>query len=159
MEEFKYTKTCLNCKRTYGSNARGQRFCCPECQQNYAKKQKEARRFYSENKELARIKARSHNLAVEIARYRCYQAGTEFVCECCGAPATEVHHKDLNFLNNTPSNLQVLCKKCHADAHSQAVKNEVKYEESFYEFSKSLFKKGTSEAHTPKADSSVSSEQ
>jgi 5-methylcytosine-specific restriction endonuclease McrA len=140
-QEFKYVKKCLNCKREYGSNARGQRFCCKECQQNYAKKQKEERRFYSSHKELSRIKARSHSLAVEIARYQCYQQGKEFVCEVCSAPATEVHHANQNFLDNTPSNLQILCKKCHSAEHSRLTKEEIKYDPSFYEFAQELYKK------------------
>lgn len=142
MEEFKYTKKCVCCKKIYGSNARGQRFCSPQCQKNYAKRLKEDRRFYSERKELMRIKARAHALAVEIKRFRLHQANKEFVCEVCGESAVEVHHKDLNFLNNTPSNLICLCKKCHAQAHSEAEKQEggKVLDRSFYEFMSPLYK-------------------
>lgn len=141
-QEYKYTKVCVNCKRQYGSNARGQRFCCDKCRVNYQKSLKEERRFYSERKELMRIKSRSHALAVEIKRYQLYRDNKPYVCEICGEPATEVHHKDLNFLNNTPENLIVLCKKCHSAAHSEAEKKEGGKElnRSFYEFMSSLYK-------------------
>lgn len=136
MEEYKYTKTCLCCKKKYGSNARGQRFCSQACQKRYSSKQKNERKFYSETKELMRIKARAHSLAVEIKEFWFHQQGLECECECCGASDTalEVHHKDRNFLNNTPENLEMLCKKCHAQRHSDAEKAGDTYNESFLRF-------------------------
>lgn len=44
-------------------------------------------------------------------------------CSVCGADKSRepmdlhVHHIDSNKLNNNPSNLQVLCMKCHAEQH------------------------------------------
>ncbi|MDY6796971.1 MAG: HNH endonuclease signature motif containing protein [Actinomycetota bacterium] len=35
-------------------------------------------------------------------------------CERCGAPATEVHHKDEDTDNNDWDNLEALCKPCHS---------------------------------------------
>jgi len=51
----------------------------------------------------------------------CYQNGTHRArkiynlgpCEICISPANERHHKDGNSLNNDPSNIMILCKKCH----------------------------------------------
>lgn len=37
-------------------------------------------------------------------------------CENCGKVASDRHHKDGNTLNNTASNLQALCRKCHMEA-------------------------------------------
>ena len=44
-------------------------------------------------------------------------------CERCGRkrPRMHVHHKDGNFQNNEPENLQTLCPSCHKIVHvSQA---------------------------------------
>ena len=38
-------------------------------------------------------------------------------CEECGAVKTERHHKDENPANNHPSNIAILCRKCHMAAH------------------------------------------
>lgn len=142
MLEFKYTKVCVCCKKMYGSNAIGQRFCSETCRKNYQKRIKERRKFYSETKELQRLKSRSHAIAVEIKRYELHRDNKPFVCEVCGEPAVEVHHKDLNFLNNTPDNLICLCKKCHAQAHSEAEKKEGGKElnRSFYSLMSPLYK-------------------
>lgn len=37
-------------------------------------------------------------------------------CVTCGEPAIR-HHKDVNPLNNEPSNIQWLCNKCHIRLH------------------------------------------
>ena len=34
-------------------------------------------------------------------------------CEICGEPGMDRHHKDGNTKNNSPSNIQCLCRKCH----------------------------------------------
>lgn len=39
-------------------------------------------------------------------------------CELCGSERNlVVHHKDHDHRNNEPSNLQVLCKRCHQKHH------------------------------------------
>lgn len=35
------------------------------------------------------------------------------VCERCGKKATDRHHDDGNTLNNEPTNIKILCRKCH----------------------------------------------
>ena len=35
------------------------------------------------------------------------------LCMLCGKPAVLVHHKDEDRHNSDPSNLEVLCKRCH----------------------------------------------
>lgn len=34
-------------------------------------------------------------------------------CSKCGAPKAERHHKDQNTANNDPSNIEILCRRCH----------------------------------------------
>jgi 5-methylcytosine-specific restriction endonuclease McrA len=38
-------------------------------------------------------------------------------CESCGAPATDVHHKNKNKSDHRLSNLQALCSRCHLIRH------------------------------------------
>jgi len=39
-------------------------------------------------------------------------------CEICGSTENlELHHKDRNPKNNDPSNIQLLCRKCHRRIH------------------------------------------
>ena len=40
-------------------------------------------------------------------------------CERCGKPnAKDVHHRDHNPMNNSPENLERICRKCHMKAHN-----------------------------------------
>lgn len=42
-------------------------------------------------------------------------------CEQCGAKEHRtIHHKDRNWRNNAPSNLQTLCSSCHTSLHHAA---------------------------------------
>jgi hypothetical protein len=34
-------------------------------------------------------------------------------CRICGNPEVERHHKDANTLNNDPSNIDIVCRRCH----------------------------------------------
>jgi 5-methylcytosine-specific restriction endonuclease McrA len=38
------------------------------------------------------------------------------LCEECGAPAMDRHHKDGDTGNNVPSNIAILCRSCHMKA-------------------------------------------
>ena len=41
-------------------------------------------------------------------------------CSKCGAPnASDVHHKDGDWTNNEPSNLERLCRSCHNSIHER----------------------------------------
>ena len=43
------------------------------------------------------------------------------ICESCGTPTRlSIHHKDRNWRNNNPSNLQTLCASCHTSLHHSA---------------------------------------
>ena len=43
-------------------------------------------------------------------------------CELCGAPGHDRHHKDGNPVNNDPSNIQSLCRRCHMELDGRAQK-------------------------------------
>lgn len=41
-------------------------------------------------------------------------------CEVCGSTRNiDIHHKDGNWHNNDPGNLQCLCRSCHLRAHKK----------------------------------------
>ena len=41
-------------------------------------------------------------------------------CNRCGKPdARDVHHKDSNHLNNSPDNLERICRSCHTREHKR----------------------------------------
>ncbi len=42
---------------------------------------------------------------------------SNYLCEICGKPANDIHHKDHNRNNHSFSNLQVLCRSCHRKSH------------------------------------------
>jgi hypothetical protein len=43
---------------------------------------------------------------------RAYKIGP---CDRCNAPGRDRHHKDENTLNNNPSNVVILCRRCHME--------------------------------------------
>ena len=55
-------------------------------------------------------------------------------CENCDSPSClEVHHKDEDWQNNDPSNLQVLCRDCHKTCHKNVTMTGLEFD---YEFDK-----------------------
>lgn len=42
---------------------------------------------------------------------------TNNICERCGKPAVEVHHRDMMTFNHELSNLETLCESCHRRLH------------------------------------------
>lgn len=66
-------------------------------------------------------KARYHGLSARAAKRLVDAAGR---CTECGHDGSEsrlgVHHRDRNKQNQEPSNLQVLCHRCHMLEHAQA---------------------------------------
>jgi len=43
-------------------------------------------------------------------------------CQICGKKAKDRHHKDGNLLNNSPDNIQPLCRRCHMEADGRMKK-------------------------------------
>lgn len=115
---------CPRCHKKFETTSRRQKFCSNDCAVKYAKKQKEQKERYSNVKEVERIRVRAHSLAKSVIEDLCRRGIREWKCECCGSEKDlQIHHVDrFNWLNNTPSNLRVLCNKCHAKEHSRVEK-------------------------------------
>lgn len=54
------------------------------------------------------------NYLLKQANYKCELCGWGEVNPITGLVPLEIHHKDGNYLNNSPENLQVLCPNCHS---------------------------------------------
>lgn len=150
VEKTQWTKTCPHCHKKYTTTSRRQKYCCTDCAKKHAKQLKESRARYDKVKEFERLRVRAHALAVSEIKLLCEIGVRTWKCECCGATeGLEIHHKDnFNWMNNTPSNLMLLCKKCHAKEHSRVEKElnekgilvEEYYEPSMQPFHKILNK-------------------
>lgn len=53
------------------------------------------------------------------AHHHARKAKPEGTCERCGAPGRDVHHRDGDWRNNRPSNLERLCRPCHTTHHKR----------------------------------------
>ncbi len=52
-------------------------------------------------------------------RGRARQAFPLGPCEVCGQPGIERHHRDENTGNNSPENVQIVCRSCHSAIHER----------------------------------------
>ena len=85
-------------------------YCNRECMRKAFVKVGESNQLYSD----------AHHSAREIAYL---VLGREYKCERCGSTRNvDVHHKDRNHLNNTPENLELLCRSCHMKEHRKVAK-------------------------------------
>lgn len=144
--ELKYKKKCPWCKNPFRTNARNQKFCCPEHGKKYNERRNARKLDYNKNKSINRLYSRAHSLAVEVMNQLVRLGLRKRECDYCSLKdkliekPLEVHHKDLNWLNATPSNLVYTCKPCHAKEHSELIARldeqgilvEEFYEPSFY---------------------------
>ncbi len=81
------------------------RYCCRECM----------RRAFIKVGHNNQLYFPSHHTARAIA-YTIL--GKEYRCENCGSTTNiDVHHKDGDRNNNTPGNLELLCRSCHMKKH------------------------------------------
>lgn len=63
---------------------------------------------------------RSYSSAHTTARHIAYLLeGKDKKCEICGSEINvDVHHKDGDYTNNVPENIQLLCRSCHLKEHN-----------------------------------------
>lgn len=102
MAYYKYILTCKRCLREFPSDTYVPHFC-KTCKIETGKIQKYTSTFY-----------RNRKIVFERDRNR---------CRCCKASKSNrerplnVHHIDVNKLNNSLSNLITLCARCHMTLH------------------------------------------
>ena len=121
-----YKKVCKICGSAFESESRNTRYCSEKCAKKGEKKAYRRRKIkaihkesYTMDKEINQVIQRAYKLSRDIALMFLPQ-----VCSCvekdhvCDGDL-EVHHIDHNPLNMQVSNLRWLCKKAHAQLHSQ----------------------------------------
>lgn len=114
-----WKKTCPVCGSIYQTTSRGQKFCSEACCKKFNTKRRKQKKQYDSTKEVSRLSARSHSVASEVIKQLVSMGIRTYQCEVCGSTSTlQVHHINSCWLDNTPSNLQILCPKCHASVHS-----------------------------------------
>lgn len=121
-----YIKICKICKNEFETESSNQVYCSKKCRKRGAKKSYRIRKLkhikskdYSLDKQIAKLINKAHVLSREVGLlllpYRCSCQDENH--ECAGQ--LELHHRDHNPFNIELSNLQWLCKKAHAEIHSQ----------------------------------------
>lgn len=118
-----WEKTCPVCHKRYTTTSRSQKFCSDACCKKAQTRKRRQQKEYNATKEIQRLSARSHSVAVETMEQLARLGLVEKKCECGCTEGLQVHHRDLNYLNNSPSNLQWVCPKCHAEIHSDIKKD------------------------------------
>lgn len=114
-----WKKKCPICGKTYETTSRGQKFCSNECCKKSQVKRRKQQKEYNATKEVVRLSARSHSVGVEVVRQLIAMGLMENKCSCGCTENLQVHHVNGCWLDNTPSNLILVCPKCHADIHSK----------------------------------------
>ena len=69
-----------------------------------------------------RARPKNHKPDARMGRYHARNIKGPGSCERCGKPdALDVHHRDENPLNNSPENLERLCRGCHTRHHRPTI--------------------------------------
>lgn len=119
-----YHKVCAYCKKKFDHTSRKTKFCNPECGKSFAKLKKKRKKEYLKERDSHLISVRAHNLACLVLDVEVKEGRLTKACVGCGVEKDlQVHHKDVNYLNNDPSNLVYFCSSCHAKEHS-VIRNE-----------------------------------
>lgn len=98
-------RTCIECGEVFllsigeskRTGKRYHRFCSRRCSKRGA----------------ANPKWKGDAASKTAGNYRARNRYAATKCQRCGAPRAELHHKDENTLNNSPDNIQILCRRCH----------------------------------------------
>lgn len=89
------------------------RVCGKACRGNWCDKHKHTPALRAAEYDAKRAGARKGVYGSNWQRCRILALNESPLCPC-GKPAMEVHHIDGNYFNNSPENLQPLCKSCHS---------------------------------------------
>lgn len=114
-----WTKKCPICGKLYETFSRSQKFCSDSCCKKAQVKRRKQKKEYDATKEVVRLSSRSHSLANEVVRQYVNLGLIEYKCSCGCTEGLQIHHCNLNWLDNRIENLQVVCPKCHAEIHSK----------------------------------------
>lgn len=115
-------KVCPVCHKSYDTTSRTQKYCSDSCSRKAQSKRKQYKAQYDSTKHIQRLSARSHNIAVEVMNQLIRYGLRENKCSCGCTSNLQVHHINGKWMDNSPSNLVLLCSTCHAKAHQEASK-------------------------------------
>lgn len=108
---------CGQTKRLYQRKARTVRFCSKPCANRWTVANRTANPKYGADHHAWK----GDEISRRSGRSRAYRLYPEIgPCARCGAAKAERHHRDGNTKNNTPSNIEPLCRACHVREHRGA---------------------------------------
>lgn len=125
MEDKKvFNKICVFCGKEYTSESRGQRYCSQDCcdkanvkNKKIKKKRAQKNKERKENEVESRLASRAYSMAHFVDETYNLPKCTCSLCQ--GQEANnELHHFDMNIMNNDPNNLVNLCNKAHKIIHN-----------------------------------------
>lgn len=120
LKVYQFEKVCAYCHKTYKTTSRQQKYCSDACCKKAQVKHIKQQREYRETQETQRLSSRAHAVGVAVLKQLETIGEIEHKCVQCGATENlQCHHKNLDFFNNSPSNIEWRCSKCHADIHSK----------------------------------------
>lgn len=113
-----WSKRCPSCSKVFFTSVRHQKYCSSSCAVKASAAHKIQRKAYIESRDTEKLRSACHNVSRKVIALLISKGIVKEQCSMCGCTkGLEVHHKDVNYLNNMPSNLELLCKACHAKAH------------------------------------------
>lgn len=120
-----YKKICKFCGKEFEHSSKGTRYCSIECQTKVNKRRlsrikrlKIRRQSYTDQKEIMRLEARVYKLMDTISSIFLLPKECSMKDDTC-SETLHWHHRDMNLLNNSPTNLMCLCTKHHSEVHSK----------------------------------------
>ena len=110
-------KKCEQCEKPLNTIQKNNKYCSSKCA-SLAKRKERIEKWLAGETDGTRgngqISMAVRNFLLEKANYRCELCGWGEINPVTNKVPLEIHHKDGNYLNNSPENLQVLCPNCHS---------------------------------------------
>lgn len=111
------SKTCLCCGKELRQDQQRNKYCSIECANKARTDNKIAAWLNGEFngiKGTNQLSSTIRNYLLEKANYKCQRCGWGEINPTTQKVPLDIHHKDGNYMNNTKSNLEVLCPNCHS---------------------------------------------